>query len=150
MNATRGASELLARTVFALLVLGSFAAFFITQRLKHTPTPVQSFMLTPVFSPTPQGHLKQEQISFKIAKADEVTVTIVNLGGEEVATLVSNERLAPYSQLSLLWNGREGRRERGAKAPEGEYRVGVSLRFGKRTIYSPKSFELVRHVRAKG
>ena len=42
-----------ARTVFALLVIACLAAFFVTQRLKHTPTAVQLFKLTPRFSPTP-------------------------------------------------------------------------------------------------
>ena len=43
----------LARWVFAALVLACLAAFVITQRLKHTPTAVQSFKSTPIFSPTP-------------------------------------------------------------------------------------------------
>ena len=71
-----------AQVVFALLVLACFGAFFVTQRLKHTPTAVQPFKLTPCFSPTPAGHIKQERISFKLAKADEVTVTIIDAGGQ--------------------------------------------------------------------
>ena len=39
--------------VFALLVAACFVAFFLTQHLKHTPTAVQVFKLTPFFSPTP-------------------------------------------------------------------------------------------------
>ena len=68
--------------MFALLVLACFAAFFVTQRLKHTPTAVQDFELTPFFSPTPAGHVKQERISFKLAQADAVTVTIINSEGD--------------------------------------------------------------------
>ena len=68
----------LARTVFGLLVLACLAAFFITQRLKHTPTPIQRFERTPRFSPYPSGHNKLEQISFKLARADDVTVTIID------------------------------------------------------------------------
>jgi len=33
--------------VFARLVVASFAAFFVTQRLKHTPTVVQRFQHSP-------------------------------------------------------------------------------------------------------
>ena len=44
---TRRTADPLARVVFALLVLACFAAFFLTQRLKHTPTAVQRFKLTP-------------------------------------------------------------------------------------------------------
>ena len=69
--------------VFALLVLACFAAFFMTQRLKHTPTAVQRFKLTPFFSPTLPGLAKQEAISFKLAQADAVTVTIIDAAGDD-------------------------------------------------------------------
>ncbi len=105
---TGPAPDRLAQVVFALLVLACFAAFFITQRLKHTPTAVQHFELTPSFSPTPAGHIKEERISFKLAEADEVTVTIIDSDGTPVATLVRDQPVARYKQFSLRWNGRAG------------------------------------------
>jgi hypothetical protein len=156
------ATERLARTIFALLVIACFVAFFLTQHLKHTPTVVQSFRLTPFFSPTPSGHVKQERISFKLASADEVTVTIVDSTGATVATLLGDHPVARYKQLSLRWNGRRGTahsyalvpgpdgtsalapRLHGARAPAGEYRVHVSLRRQDRTVFSPRGFKLVR------
>jgi hypothetical protein len=155
-------SERLARAVFALLVVACFAAFFITQRLKHTPTAVQAFKLTPFFSPTPAGHIKAERISFKIARSDDVTVTIVNSAGVDIATLVRGLPVAAYKPVSLRWNGRRGtaRRysvvgaagghasiapaNRGRLAPAGDYRVRVTLRRRHRSILSPRSFTLVR------
>lgn len=151
--------------MFALLVIACFAAFFVTQRLKHTPTVVQLFKLTPRFSPTPTGHKKLEQISFRLARSDEVTVTIVNSAGGEVATLVREHRLKSYKVLSLRWNGRLGRARgyttlsaadghpilvpanSGPPAPAGEYRVRVSLSEQRRTVESPRSFTLVRPER---
>ena len=156
------APDRVARGVFALLVIASFAAFFVTQRLKHTPTAVQLFMLTPFFSPTPSGHIKQERISFRLAKGDDVTVSIVDSSGAEVATLVRDRPLGRYKQFSLRWNGRRGRAHRftvlitrsghvsiepanhGRVAPAGEYRVRVSLRRAHRSVLSPRSFTLVR------
>jgi hypothetical protein len=156
------ATERLARTIFGLLVFACFVAFFLTQHLKHTPTVVQSFRLTPFFSPTPSGHVKQERISFKLASADEVTVTIVDSTGATVATLLRDHPVARYKQLSLRWNGRRGTahsyalvpgpdgtsalapRLHGALAPGGEYRVHVSLRRQQRTVFSPRGFKLVR------
>jgi hypothetical protein len=152
----------LARVVFAALVLACFAAFIITQRLKHTPTAVQSFKLTPIFSPNPTGHIKAERISFKLAKADEVTVSILDADGNEVATLVRNRPVVRYKQFSLRWNGRMGEARRftmrlgadgttivtplntGAPASAGEYRVQVSLREQHRSVRSPSGFILVR------
>ena len=94
-------ADRLAQIVFALLVLACFAAFFVTQRLKHTPTSVQRFKLTPIFSPTPAGHVKEERISFKLANAEKVTVTIVDAAGDTVATLVHDRPVARYKQFKL-------------------------------------------------
>lgn len=154
----------LARIVFALLVLACGAAFIITQRLKHTPTAVQDFKLTPFFSPTPVGHIKEEQISFKLAHADRVTVTVIDADERTVATLVSDWPVVRYKQFSLRWNGRRGtasaRTTRvargplgttivtplntGAGAPAGEYHVRVRLREQDKTVISPGGFTLVR------
>jgi hypothetical protein len=151
----------LARAVFALLVVACFAAFFITQRLKHTPAVIQRPELTPRFSPSRTGHLKQEAISFKLASADAVTVMIVNSSGDVVATLVRDHRVPRYKQFSLRWNGRRGTAHRfgmltspggrtilvpiirGRLAPPGEYHVRVLLRAQDRSVNLPRSFTLV-------
>ncbi|HXP99810.1 MAG TPA: hypothetical protein VN845_07065, partial [Solirubrobacteraceae bacterium] len=75
------ASDGLGRIVFALLVVGCFAALLITQRLKHTPTLVQEPKLTPVFAPMSSGKGSEEHIAFKLASADDVTVAIESTGG---------------------------------------------------------------------
>ena len=151
----------LARAVFVLLVVACLAAFFITQRLKHTPTAVQNFKLSTRFSPYPTGHLKQEEISFKLAQADAATVTIIDSRGRTVATLVRDYSVPRYKQFSLRWNGRRGVARGfgrlttpggrtilvpgngGAIAPPGEYRVRVSLRGRSQPVLSPRSFTLV-------
>jgi hypothetical protein len=156
------AVDRLAGVVFALLVLACFAAFIITQRLKHTPTAVQRFELTPRFSPTPQGHIKEEQISFKPAHAEPVTVTIVDSAENVVATLVRDRLVARYKQFSLRWNGRTGVAHSytvvagpegttivtpvnaGSPAPAGEYHVRVYLHDQNRSVISPTGFTLVR------
>ncbi len=161
-GAAPGDTGPLAGIVFALLVVACFAAFFITQRLKHSPTAVQGFKLTPRFSPTPAGHIKQERISFKLARADEVTVTVLDAAGDTVATLVGDRPVARYKTLSLRWNGREGTARvhsvalsangttivtsvnGGRPAPAGEYRVRVRLSRQHRALLSPRSFTLVR------
>jgi hypothetical protein len=167
------ATEPLARAVFALLVVACVAAFFVTQRLKHTPTAVQSFEMTPRFWPTRSGLGKQELVSFKLAHPDQVTVTIENSSGDMVATLVRDWPVASYKQFSLAWNGREGIARRytfvhvpgrfsvrtgavtpgitrvlptndGPLARAGEYRIRVKLRRQRRTVGSPNNFTLVR------
>lgn len=159
---TSASADRLAQVVFGLLVLACFAAFFVTQRLKHSPTAVQSFRLTPRFSPTPAGHIKQERISFKLSHADAVTVTVLDASGDTVATLVTAWPVPRYKTLSLRWDGRRGVARSqtvshspngttivsplntGAPAREGEYRVRVHLARQNRTLLSPRSFTLVR------
>ena len=145
--------------MFALLVIACFAAFFVTQRLKHTPTVIPHFELTPRFSPG--GHVKQEAISFKLTRADAVTVTIIDVNANTVATLVRHHRIPRYKEFSLRWNGRRGTAHRfttvatetgrtillplptGSLAPPGEYRVQIGLREQDRVVILPRGFTLV-------
>ena len=161
IGSSRAAVEPLARTVFALLVLASIGAFFLTQHLKHSPTAVQEFRLTPTFSPYRRGPLEHEAISFKLKQADEVTVSVIDTSGNVGATLVHDLPVARYKTFSLRWNGRRGFTTRyehqtsaagrpilvaltgGRYAPAGEYRVEVTLRHQHKTVRSPGSFTLV-------
>jgi len=155
-----GPPQPLASVVLGVLVLACVGAFFLTQHLKHTPTAVQAFELTPVFSPYPGTHLKQEAISFKLKQADSVTVKIIDSSGNVVATLVRGRMLARYKQFSLRWNGRRGVAHRyehtttpsgravlvalpaGRLAAPGDYRVEITLRKQHRTVRSQRTFSL--------
>ena len=155
------AARALARVVFAVLVLACFGAFLLTQHLKHAPTPVQQFRLTPFFSPYRGARHELEAISFKLRHADEVTVSIIDTSGNTVASLVRDRPLARYERFSLRWNGRRGAARSyghmraadgvpvlvalcpGAVAPAGEYRVEVTLRHERKTLRSPNTFTLV-------
>jgi hypothetical protein len=158
-----GPGDPLGRIVFAVLVVACFGAFFLTQRLKHTPTVIHSFELAPYFSPYPGGHVPQEAISIKLADADEVTITIIDSQGDTVASLVRDFPVARYKEFSLRWSGRRGvargyavqlspsgktrelvPRLEGPLAAPGEYRVHVSLRHHSYNADLPRSFTLVR------
>jgi hypothetical protein len=135
--------------VFALLVLCSFAAFFIAQRLKHIPTAVQDLRFDPAFYPEGGGVPRIEPISFEIERADEVTVEMLYPNGKPAATLASRQPLRAYQPLELRWNGRRGVASAagmppGPPAPRGEYRVRVLLAKRKLEVRSPSSVELIR------
>jgi hypothetical protein len=134
-----GADSLLSRWVFALLVLASFAAFFVTQRLKHTPTAVQGFERTPYFSPVARGAHSVERVSFRIKQTDYVTVTVVNSLDDDVATLTRDELLRKYVRRHLTWSGRT---DSGRLAPDGDYRIRVRLRNQGRSVVSTRPFRL--------
>jgi len=147
--------------VFAVLVLACFGALIVTQRLKHTPTPVEDFKRTRTFTPGATGAAGEERIAFKLTKADRVTVTVERSSGEEVATLVSALAVGRYRTVSLRWNGRRGvahgyrvirkadgyttlvPRNSGPLAAPGEYQVRVALLQQKRSVPSPLTFKLV-------
>src|ERR671929_235841 len=63
----------LARHVFAVLVVGTFAAFFVAQRLKHAPSVVQAFRASPFFSPNSDGRFDRAVVSFLLKRAATVT-----------------------------------------------------------------------------
>lgn len=145
-----------------MLVVACFGAFFLTQRLKHTPTVIASYTLAPRFSPYPGGRVPLEAMAFKLSSADEVTVTIIDSQGDEVATLVRNLPVPRYKTLSLRWTGHRGLahgytvayspsgrtreltpRLHGPLAAPGEYRVRIGFAHHS-SLNLPRGFELVR------
>jgi hypothetical protein len=157
----RSGRDELGPIVFAALVAACFLAFFLTQHLKHTPTAVQDFKLTPTFAPTPGGRHKEEQISFKLKNAEKVTVSVIDSRGRVAATLLRRQPVPRYKQFSLRWNGRRGVAHRfrvgttpgghrflipenhGRLAPAGEYRVRLTLSRQRSPVLSSRSFTLV-------
>jgi hypothetical protein len=146
-----------ARLVFAVLVVACFVAFALTQRLKHTPTPVQNFEADEAFYPASRpvagcrGKVPAQQVnaserieylSFKPAQAEAVTVEIIDSAEKSVATVVRALPTERYKQLSLCWNGQLGPTQSGGLAPAGEYRIQVKLLSLDRTVKSTLSFKL--------
>ena len=131
-------TERLARVAFAALVLATFSAFFVTQRLKHEATVVQGVEMDPYFSPLGSFH-PVEHISFRIKRSDEVTVTIVAPSGDDIATLVRGRSATAYKRLHLSWAGRLAG---GQVAPDATYRVRVRLRDQARSLLLVRSFLL--------
>jgi hypothetical protein len=120
--------------VFAALVVATFAAFFITTRLKRSPPVVEQLSFRRHFSPNADGRLDVEPISFKLRRSDDVTVSIVSADGDTVATLADDVSLTK-GRHRFRWDGRAA--GDGAVA-DGEYRVRVRLRHQGRTVTSPR------------
>jgi hypothetical protein len=101
---------------------------------------VQGIKMTPYFSPTAiGGHHSIERISFRIKRADQVTVTVVDDRGNELATLMRDRQVPSYLRQHLSWNGLT---DAGTRAPDGVYRVRVRLLHQGRSVLSPRSFRL--------
>ena len=134
----------LAQVVFGVLVVCAFAAFFVAQQLKSSPSVVQAFKVKyPVVSPNGDGRLDRQRVTFRLKRADTVDVAIVDDQGDEVRELASGRRLEAYRQLlPSLVLGRARRRR--APVPDGVYRVRVTLRGEGRSVIVPKAFRVDR------
>jgi flagellar hook assembly protein FlgD len=128
---------LLARLTFLALVVATFGAFFVTQRLKRTPPPVNSVLATPLFSPNRDGRGNERaRVSFTIKKNDDVTVDVIDSDGDRVARIADGRPLKAYRRLSVSWDGRN---DAGRRIPDGTYRYRVALRREGRTVTLPVS-----------
>jgi hypothetical protein len=127
-------------TLLGLLV-ATAAAFVITEHLKQTKSPIYGALVYPgatpparavgstIISPVCNCLTGTATIHIKVRHQSRVTVTIVDSGGNKVATLASNELLHAHSPHHWPWNGRTAA---GAVAPDGVYHPCVHL--------SPRTF----------
>lgn len=122
---------LFARAVFVLLVVASFAAFFVAQRLKSAPLVANLRHVTQHFSPNGDGRRDVARIRLKVRKDDDVTVSMVDGTDTEVARLATAVPARARQAIRLRWDGTTSD---GEIAPEGHYRVRVSLRRGGRAV----------------
>lgn len=136
MNGARAA-------VFAALVVATFGAFFVAQRLKHQPPAIQSIQIETfgrhglVFSPNGDGRRDSVRIGFKVTAADHVTVTVLDADGDPVRTLLSDHPVAAYHHLSgIRWDGRD---DEGRLVPDGRYRIRITLLGQGRAFVVPRS-----------
>ena len=116
---------LVARVTFLVLVGASFSAFFVAQRLKSTPPVIDVRKITRSFSPNGDGKRDKNDISITLRVADDATVDVVNLDGDRVKRLAENVAMQPGRPLRLVWDGSA---DGGARVPDGQYRLRVSLR----------------------
>jgi hypothetical protein len=120
-----------ARAVFVLLVAATFAAFFVAQRLKSAPQVAGIKEMTQHFSPNGDGRRDVSRIEVRVRRDDDVTIAIVDEAGEEVKRLATAVPAVAQQAVPVTWDGTT---ENGGRAPEGEYRVRVSLRRGGRAV----------------
>ena len=121
----------LAQGLFAVLVLATFAAFFVAQRLKSNPPVVQRLGVDPVLSPNRDGRKDRGRVSFALKRSDVVDVSMVDRDGDEVRELITGQRADAGEQVRTVWDGRD---DEGRRAPDGTYLARINLRRQGRTI----------------
>ena len=134
----------LSQVLFGVLVAASLAAFFVAQELKSQPSLIQDFQLVwPVISPNADSRNDAQRVRFRLKEADTVDVAIVDSDGDEVREILSGAPLAAYRypQPTPSWDGRD---DNGDPAPDGVYRVRITLRDHGRNVIVPDSFRVDR------
>jgi hypothetical protein len=131
--------------VFGVLVAATFAAFFVAQRLKNSPSVIQRLRVDTfgiggdVFSPNGDGRRDRVRFALRLKKADHVTLAIVNTKGDVVRTVLSDRAVKAYTtigQPGVPWDGRD---DAGRMVPDGRYRLRITLRDQGRSVLVPRS-----------
>ena len=131
-------SSLLVRAAFGLLVLSTLAAFLVTQRLKRAPPVVQRVYYARYVSPNGDGRKDIVGMRFDLPAPDRVSVSVVDDDGREVRRLADDRALAA-TRHRFRWDGLT---EGGARAPDGDYHLRVSLRSEGRSLTAPRTVTL--------
>ena len=128
----------LATGLFAVLVVATFGAFFVAQRLKNSPAVLQEFRADPVLSPNQDGRKDRARVRFLLKRADTVTIAVVDRDGDEVRELVSTETPA-YREVRATWDGRG---DDGERVADGVYRYRIALQEQGRRLIFPRAVRL--------
>lgn len=124
-----------------MLVLATFTAFFVAQRLKQTDPLVYSVNVKRYVSPNDDGLRDRARLRFRTKKADRVTVEVIDRNGTVVRTLADNRQMEAGPHR-FQWNGRSAQigDEPGAPVPDGAYRVRITMQDSGRTFVPDKYF----------
>jgi hypothetical protein len=123
--------------VVLALLIGTVAAFAMTEALKLERRPVVVRAVSRAFSPTCGCPTETARLSFRLRKADRLDLVIVR-GRKPVRTLEHNVR-HPGGRVTIRWDGRN---DAGELAPDGPYRLRVTLRKARRRIVLPRTVYL--------
>ncbi|MDQ3850605.1 MAG: hypothetical protein M3296_08345, partial [Actinomycetota bacterium] len=125
----------LAGAFFAMLVVGTFGAFFVAQRLKAEPGVIGLFRRTPFFSPNGDGRFDRARLRFELRREDRISVTVIDARGEAVRALVRPRRVRAHRQVRARWDGRD---DRGGRVADGVYRYRITLQREARSVVVPR------------
>ena len=125
--------------VFAALVIATFGAFFVAQRLKNAPPVLSQLTVFPYFSPNGDGRFDVARVSFKVKKTDDVSVSVLDSSGDEVRELMGSRRVASSELVRLKWDGRT---DDGTRARDGRYRYRITLQHEGRSVVPATSVRL--------
>jgi hypothetical protein len=129
--------RLLTTATLVGLLVATAAAFAITERLKLTKSAVYGTVISTRISPTCGCQYRRASIFFKLRRSDDITVTVLNARGQDVALLAAQHY--PRGPVTLTWNGRN---DSGRRVRDGTYKVRIHLTGQHQTIEFPNRIQL--------
>ena len=120
------------------LLIATAAAFAVTERLKLVKSPITGPRVSKVFSPTCGCARGKANVSLRLRRADQVTVTVLDDRRHVVRRLAVALRV-PRGRTVFRWDGTTAV---GTRARDGLYRVQIHLERQHRTILLPNRVEL--------
>ena len=132
----------LVRAVFALLVVATIGAFFLTQQLKGEASLVLRFATKPAhFSPNGDDYRDTTRVGFDISRSASVTFSVIDAEGHEVRRILDGRRVEGDTKPRFGWDGRD---DDGEPVRDGTYRMRVVRRDEGRVIDSVKKITVDR------
>ncbi|HET8672759.1 MAG TPA: N,N-dimethylformamidase beta subunit family domain-containing protein [Thermoleophilaceae bacterium] len=131
-------SSVLVRVVFGVLVLATFGAFIVAQRLKRSSPIVDQVYYPRYIGPKCGCEKARVRFFFAPRVAGHVTAQIVDAAGDPVRTLVNGRELS-RRRHHFTWNGRT---DAGLIAPDGKYHLRVTLEDQGRSVTLPQAITL--------
>jgi FlgD Ig-like domain len=132
----------LVRAVFALVVVATIAAFFVTQQLKSETPLVLRFAAVPrQFSPNDDGKRDVTRLGFDLSEPATVSFYVLDSEGTEIRRIVDDQAFAGDAKHRFRWNGRD---DEGRRVQDGVYRMRVVQRAEGRVIDSSKRVRVDR------
>jgi hypothetical protein len=129
--------RLITIATLAGLLIATSAAFAVTERLKLTKSAVYGTLVSRSFSSTCGCARGRAIVFFKLRRADDVTVTVLDAQGRQVAYLAAQHYRA--GPVTLRWTGRD---DTGRRVPDGLYRLQIHLANQHQTINLPNRIRL--------
>jgi hypothetical protein len=130
--------RLLSTVTLLGLLIGTSAAFAITEKLKLEKSPITGTLVSAAFSPTCRCALDKANVSVIFRHRDTATVTVLTAGRRPVRTLVDGVPVRAGRAL-FRWDGRA---DSGEVAPDGTYFVQIHLAKAHRTVLLPNPIAL--------
>ncbi len=113
----------LANVVAAVLLLATAGAFVVAEALKLEKAPITGIRVDKRFSPVCGCATSRARMTFRLRRADHVTVSLLDSNDHVVRTLVSSRRFGK-GRVRFMWDGRD---DAGRLVRDGDYRPFVDL-----------------------